>query len=221
MKSKIASILNIIIAVFVIVGLTLMLLGVQVMGPEDGFSDNKISMFRFYTVDSNVLMGIVSIITTVYEVKLIIGKIEKIPNKLYILKLASTVGVALTFIIVVLYLAPIATYGYFSMFRNANLFFHFLVPVLSISVFCFFEKTEEIKFKHTFTGMATMLIYSLFYLTNVLVHTENGKVSTEYDWYWFVQNGIWTAVIVVPIIFLITYGISYALWKTNKMMKKV
>ena len=65
-KTKIAITLNIIITIFALVGMTLMLLGVQVMGPEDGFSDNKISMFRFYTVDTNVLMGIISLIFGIY-----------------------------------------------------------------------------------------------------------------------------------------------------------
>ena len=218
-KTKIAITLNIIITIFALVGMTLMLLGVQVMGPEDGFSDNKISMFRFYTVDTNVLMGIISLIFGIYEIKFIKGKIEKIPTKLYILKLISTVGVALTFIIVVFYLAPIATYGYLSMFRNANLFFHFLVPVLSIIVFCFLEKTKEIEFKHTFTGISTMVLYSVFYLINILIHSENGKVSPKYDWYWFVQNGVWTMVIVVPIIFVLTYIISFTLWKLNRNKK--
>ena len=45
---------------------------------------------------------------------------------------------------------------------------------------------------------------------------ENGKVSPVYDWYWFVQNGVWTAIIVVPLMFLITYLITLILWKINK-----
>ena len=216
MNIKVARVLNYIIALFVTIGTIFMLFGVKFMGPEDGLSATKIEMFRFYTVDSNILMGIVSLIFAIFETKLIKGEIEKIPTKLYVLKLISTVGVTLTFLTVVLYLAPIATYGYFSMFRNANLFFHFLVPVLSIISFCFLEKTEGISFKHTFTGIATMVIYAVFYTINILIHAENGKVSPIYDWYWFVQNGVWTIVIVIPIMFALTYLISFALWKANK-----
>ena len=41
----------------------------------------------------------------------------------------------------------------------------------------------------------------------------------EYDWYCFVQNGVWTAIIVMPIMLIITYGISLALWKLNKRVE--
>jgi len=217
MKTKASLVLNIIITTFALVGTILMLFGIKFMGPEDGYSATKIEMFRFYTVDSNVIIGIVSAIFVIYEYKIIKGKCNIIPNVLYVFKLMATVGVSLTFFVVVLYLAPIATHGYFSMFRNANLFFHFLVPVLSMITFCFFERTDCISFKHTFTGISTMLVYAIFYITNVLIHAENGTVSTVYDWYWFVQNGIWTIVIVIPIIFLITYLISFLLWRINRI----
>ncbi len=221
MKQKISIALNTIIVIFSVIGTVLMLLGIQFMGPEDGFSAKRIEMFRFYTVDSNVLMGIASLFFIIYELKLINKKIDKIPTKIYILKLIATVGVTLTFLVVVLYLAPIASYGYFSMFRNANLFFHLLVPVLSIITFCFLEKTESLEFKHTFIGISTMILYTIFYATNILIHAENGKVSPIYDWYWFVQKGVWSIVIVIPIISGFTYLISLSLWKINKSNNKV
>ena len=216
MKLKISLILNVIIFVLVCIGTILMLFGIQFMGPEDGFSATKIEMFRFYTVDSNILMGIASFIFIVWESKILKGSRNEIPEKAYVFKLITTVGVSLTFLTVVLYLAPIASHGYFSMFRNSNLFFHFFVPVFSIISFCFCEKTDTIAFKHTFTGTATMVIYALFYTTNVLVHAENGKVSPVYDWYWFVQNGIWSILVVIPIMLIFTYFISFTLWKINK-----
>ena len=54
-------------------------------------------------------------------------------------------------------------------------------------------------------------------MINVLVHMENGKVSSVYDWYWFVQNGVCTAFIVVPMMLVISYLISLTLWKFNKI----
>lgn len=49
---------------------------------------------------------------------------------------------------------------------------------------------------------------------------ENGKVSPEYDWYWFAQGGLWQIIIVVPLIFGITYIISLLLWKLNRKVKE-
>ena len=61
-----------------------------------------------------------------------------------------------------------------------------------------------------------MILYAVFYLINIVIHMENGKVSPKYDWYWFVQNGVWTASLVIPLVAVITYVISLVLWKVNK-----
>ncbi len=102
------------------------------------------------------------------------------------------------------------------MVMNSNLFFHLVTPVLSMITFMFFEKTDKLSFKDTFYGLTPMIVYAVYYVINVMAHVENGKVSPTYDWYWFVQNGAWTIIIVLPIIILITYLISLVLWKVNK-----
>ena len=134
---------------------------------------------------------------------------------MYILKLMATTAVGLTFFVVFAYLGPITKGGIMSMLRNSNFFLHLVIPVLSIITFIFFEKTDKIKLRHVFLGLVPTLVYAIFYLTNILIHMENHKVSPTYDWYWFVQNGVWTALIVAPIIILITYMISFILWKLN------
>ena len=100
--------------------------------------------------------------------------------------------------------------------RNSNLFFHLLVPVLSIITFIFFERNNKLTFKYSFYGLIPMVLYAVYYIINILVHMHNGKVSPKYDWYWFVQQGVWTAFMVVPIIVLITYIISVVLWRINR-----
>ena len=59
-------------------------------------------------------------------------------------------------------------------------------------------------------------IYILYYIINLLTHIENNKVSTDYDWYYFVQGNICKAFIVGPLIILISYFIGYTLWYFNK-----
>lgn len=212
MKRKISFILNIIIVLMVVVACIIMFTGFKFMhGPTPVLESTKLGMFRFFTVDSNILMGIASLI-------FIIGfiKYKEIPKWMYILKLMGTCGVALTFFVVFAYLGPISKDGIVSMLQNSNLFFHLLIPVFSIITFCFFENTKLLSFKDSFYGLVPFLIYSLYYVTNILIHMENGKVSPTYDWYWFVQNGVWTAFIVAPIMLVITYLLSLVLWKINK-----
>ena len=103
------------------------------------------------------------------------------------------------------------------MYVNKNLFFHGIIPLLGIVNFIFFEKTDKLKFKHTFLGLMPIILYAFYYLINVLIHIENKRVSTEYDWYYFIQNGVWKMLIVIPLIFGISYLISYTLWRLNKI----
>ena len=213
---KISLVINLIIVLFTIIASIIMFTGIKIMEGEPILETTKLGMFKFFTVDSNLLMGIVSLIFVIKEKALLEGKIDEIPVSLYIMKLVSTVGVALTFLVVFCYLGPIASGGLISLLKNGNLFFHLLIPLLSIINFIFFERTDKLKFKYSFIGILTALVYAIFYLINVLIHIENGKVSPMYDWYWFVQGGLWQAIIVLPLMLVITYIISLLLWKFNR-----
>lgn len=217
---KISLIINIIIIILTIIASIIMFTGFKFMhGYETVLESTRIGMFRFFTVDSNMFMGIIALLFVIEEKKLLDGKINEIPVKMYILKLMATTGVGLTFLVVFMYLGPISEGGIPSMIMNSNLFFHLIIPVLSMINFMFFERTSKLKFRYSFCGVIPMIIYAVYYLINVLIHMEDGKVSPIHDWYWFVQNGVWTALIVVPMILVFTYMISLVLWRANK--KKV
>lgn len=217
-KLKISFYINLIIVIFTVFATIVMFTGYKFMhGYEIVLESTSLGMFRFFTVDSNIFMGIVSFIFLIKEYKLLTGKETKISIMDYIFKLMSTTAVGLTFFVVFAYLGPISEHGILSMLMNSNLFFHFLIPVLSIVNFIFFEKTNLLNFKYTIFGIIPTLIYGIGYLINILIHMENGKVSPLYDWYWFVQNGVWTACIVMPVILIISFLISLLLWKLNRL----
>lgn len=219
---RISLLINIIITFLTIVASIIMFTGFKFMhGYDPVLETTRFTMFRFFTVDSNIFIGITSLIFAIQEIQLLKGKINEIPIKTYILKLMATTGVGLTFFVVFAYLGPISKDGILSMLMNSNLFFHLIIPVLSMLNFTIFEKTNKIQLKYTFCGIIPTVLYGIYYLANVFIHMENGKVSPIYDWYWFVQNGVWTAIIVVPMLFTITYIISLILWKINKRSNKV
>ena len=130
----------------------------------------------------------------------------------------ATTGVTLTFFVVLVYLGPLVS-SMRLMFMNSNLFFHLFVTVFSIISFILYEKNNKLKLVNTFYGLIPVVLYTLFYLFNVLIHIENGIVSTKYDFYWFVQKGMWTSIIVIPLMLIIAYCISFILWKLNKNTK--
>ena len=218
---KISLIINIIVFFFTITASIIMFTGFKFMnGYDPVLESTRIGMLRFFTVESNIFMGIVALIFAIKEINLLKGKIAEIPVKIYILKLMATTAVGLTFLVVFTYLGPISKGGIPSMLMNSNLFFHLIIPVLSIINFTTLERTDKLKLKYVIYGLIPTFLYGIYYLSNVFVHMEEGTVSTIYDWYWFVQNGVWTAIIVAPMILTISYIISLILWKLNKKNNK-
>ena len=213
-KMKVAFGLNILIILLELFAVIWMM-----SGPRGGIlSGNRLSALRFFTVDSNILLGITAIVAAIDEKRVLDGKKDSVSASTSIAKLVGTVGVTLTMIVTVFYLVPTtaAAYGVFALFTYSNFFFHLVNPILAIITFLFFEQTDRIAFKHTFTGVIPMLIYAVYYVGIALAHSHNGVIAKGYDWYGFFVFGTESAVIIVPILILLTYGISFLLWKLNR-----
>jgi len=222
-KIKISFVFNLLIFGLTVMASTMMFYRYHFMGEEVILEASGFNIFKYFTVDSNILNGIISLLFAIEEYKLMKGKIKTISNKYYVAKLVGTVGVTLTFLTVFFYLGRISESGVGAFLQNSNLFLHLIIPVLSIITFVLLEYGKDIKFKHVFLGIVPMVIYGIYYVINILVHMENGKVSPLYDLYWFVQSGIKNIIIVFPIMFIATFIISIALWGLNKLniLKKI
>lgn len=216
-KVKISFSLNIVITILVLFSTVCMIFGIKFMNSFDPFSSLGIDALKYYTVDSNLFVGIVSFILSIFEYKLMKGKIECIPSYIYKLKYVSTVCVILTFVVTTFYLAPSSSFGFFAFFQNSNLFFHLIIPIISLVSFVFFERCK-INFINTFYGLLPSFIYGILYGYNVLTHIEGGKASPLYDWYGFLAGGVDTLVIVILIMLLINYLICFIIWKLNKKL---
>ena len=204
---------NTLIVTFVLIGSIFMFCGITFMKDVTLLESSNISMFRFYTVDSNILIGLISFIFIIYEFKLLKNKIKEIPKFIYILKLIGTCTIALTFFTTLLFLAP--QYGFYAMYNNNNIFLHLLVPLLSLITYCFYEKHDN-KYIYALYGIIPMFIYSIYYMTRVLIHLNNDGLSFKYDFYGFLNGNINNIFIVVPVIYLFTYIISILIIKLNK-----
>ena len=181
---------------------------------EQSLMENGLAILKFFTVQSNVLMGIVALVFGCYRIReLKIGKLP--PKAIFVIKHVATAGVALTFLTVVLYLSPINPAGYFDLFTGANFFFHFLVPVIAIVAQVFFDG-EKMPFSYTVFGVIPMFLYGLWYIVNALTHLENGKVVPEYDWYYFLQGGTVMSIAIVVGMIVLAFAISALMWLIEK-----
>ena len=240
MKNRftIAAVLNLSILVLTLFATISMMIGFQFMDNTSwDFSAANFAAFRYFTVDSNVLAGIVSLVYLLFmarqkkknahtadksaqDAKIVTSAAtyeHSMTLWLTLLKLAATTGVTLTMMVTVFFLAPTSSRGFFALFKNSNLFFHFLIPVLCIVSFIFFERTAKpIRFSLTLAGIIPMLVYSVYYTVNILLHLENGQPISRYDWYGFLGGKLSNIWFVMPMIYLITWIFSILLWVGNK-----
>ena len=173
----------------------------------------KMEMFKFYTIDSNILVGIISFILVIWEIKLLNKKVKVIPNSIYVLKFIATSAITLTFVTTLFFLAP--QYGLYAMYNNSNLFFHLIVPVLAIISYVFFEKYNN-KYKYAILGIIPMFLYSIYYTGMIIINLDNGGLTFKYDFYGFLQGNINNIYFVIPSIYIITYLISLSIVLMNK-----
>ncbi|MBR5662770.1 MAG: hypothetical protein IKX00_03865 [Bacilli bacterium] len=213
---KVSYILNILIVILVVIASIVMFGRINFMHmPNPVEEEHIIGMMKYFTTDSNLFVGFASLLLVIEEYKVLKDSRKAISPAFYILKFIATVSVSITFLTVFLYLGPGSEGGIMSMLTNSNLFFHLIIPVLSIVSFVCFEKSNKIDKKYIKYGLIPTVLYTIFYMVNVLSHIENYKVSIKYDWYWFLQNGLWLIVIILPLMLVLTYFVSMVLYKLN------
>lgn len=219
-RIKIAFVLNLLIFVVMFFGAICSIFDFNFMTTRTHRFSPDFSRFKYFTLDSNILAGIISLIMAINQGAFLRGKKSDISKNAYVLKLMGGTGIALTMLVTVFYLAPRSEFGFFHLFENSNFFLHFLIPVIYLISFLVFERTDKIELKHTFVGIIPMIIYAIFYSLNVLLHLENGRPSVNYDIYGFLEGRVSLIVILLPFMILLTYFISFVLWKVNKLKNK-
>ena len=216
-RMLISFIINLLISILTINAIIMSIMGFKFMYGYEPYTELiGVPIFSYYTVQSNVFMGIVSFVFAKREFQIFRGRKEEIPLVYYIFKMVATVAVSLTFFVVFAIFGFMSRGGHIPLLRNSYLFFHLIIPVISILNYVIFEKTDMIKFKHIFYGLLPTFLYEIYYIINLLANMKNGRVSLQYDWYSFAQNGLLRAILVAPMMLFITFGLSLVIWKLNK-----
>lgn len=218
---KTAFVLTVILVVLELLSNLWMLFGFDLFnGNADTLSVAGFRMLKFFTIDSNILMGILAAFVAVNINRVRKGNSEKLATFNYVLYLVGTTGVTLTMLVTIFFLAPTAGNRWWTLFTNANFFLHFLNPLLAIIVFAGLLREARIEFKFCIYGILPLLLYALYYVSNCMSHAIGNQIPSEYDWYGFFVLGANSAKIIVPLLALITYGISVGLWALNQKCGK-
>lgn len=208
----ISVVLNLLSFVLMIVGMIMMMISAH---KDEYLQGNGLNALKYFTIQSNLLYGLYAGVFAAAE--LIYGSAETIPSVFYILKYIFTVGVTVTLLTVMCFLAPFVRKSLIAMLRGANLFFHLFIPVFGIVSFCCFEKGAQISVWQVFLGLIPYILYSVYYSVNALSHAENGQVSEEYDWYRFLAKGTGKAAVVMSVMLAAVTAVCFGLWFINSL----
>ncbi len=202
--NKKSLIINCIITVFVFIGayLTFFVHDDSSMLITDGIENLK-----YYTVLSNILAGIVAFISVIQHVQKKRKK-QSVRHFLAYARMVSATAVTVTFLTIGLFLGPL--YGYSKMYRNANFFFHLVVPLLVVVDLVFFEDEKEYPFGATLAAAAFTFAYGVFYLVNIFINGI-GKWPESNDWYGFLNWGFGVGVVIFAFVTIFSFAISLLL----------
>lgn len=194
-------IINSLIFVLLIVAVLLMF-----FGDPGVLASSRWSAFKYFTVQSNVLAGLSSLLSVIY---LLTHKDKEYPGWIAIIKLVGAVSVGVTFTVVMTYLGMI--YGYVLLFQKANLFLHGIIPVMSMAAFAITEPKMKLRFTMNLYSLLPVTLYGIPYLINVAVKNDYGNYKGA-DWYAFGTYGLGIGFLCLFIILVMSFAISVGLY---------
>lgn len=207
-----------IIHLFIFVATVILTIKGVFYGASDGqLGENMINLgyFKAFTVDSNDLTAIASLIMFVYFVISLVKKEDKIPYWAVLFQYISAVAVGLTFITTATFLAPTQVSignSYWLYFSGDMFFLHFLTPVLAIATYIVGPAEYTFKRKENFLGLIPLTLYAIVYVTNAVI------LETWSDFYGFTFGG--HKQVVVPVLIVI-YIVTFFIGKLMLVLKKI
>ena len=199
-RQKASLVLDIIIAVMVFYAWARMIFR---WGDNGTISAGGFRNLRYFTVLSNLLMAAASILNIVYTI--IARKLNReVPAWVSKLKYAGASAVALTLLVVLLFLWPV--FHVPGLYSGANLFMHLIVPLIGGLSFVV-GGNEKIGFRDSFISVVPMLIYGIWYIGNNLINGIGEWPDTN-DWYGFLSWGWGPGLAIFAILILMTWGVA-------------
>ena len=171
---------------------------------------------KYFTVLSNLLLGIASLVYAVCLVRRMRAG-ARIPTWAHKLKFVATVAVGVTLATVMAFLGPML--GYAAMFAGANLWFHLVLPVLGIVEFVFLDVERGLKFGQTLLGVVPTFLYGLAYCGNIYLNGVGTWPATN-DWYGFTMWGIEYIPVVFAVMLVATWLIAVVVRGGNALVRR-
>ena len=171
--------------------------------------------FKAFTSDSNIFVGITSLIAAVILIKNLLTKKDDYPYAVILLQYISSISIGLTFITTALFLAPtqVSLGNSYWLYFSGDLFFlHFLNPCLAIGAYICSDDNYTFKIKELVLGLLPVLVYAVVYIICAVV------LNIWSDFYGFTFGGHNE---IVPLVFIIVTAVTFGIGVCINFLKKL
>lgn len=186
------------------------------IGGPDALGSVGNSCLKYFTTDSNILVGIAALVMLVFNIRRFVNPDAVMPKWVSVFKYAGTSAVALTFLTVVFFLGPVfaaqsGISGYLLMFKGNVFVLHLTTPLLAIISLLFFERDNSFGLGDCFVACLPSYIYSVVYFTMVVC------LKLWNDFYSFTLGG---KAFMIPIALIVMYLFTFAISALLKKLRR-
>ena len=186
-------------------------------------SDSYIAALKFFTVLSNLLVGLVALMNIPFNIRGI-AKGKPLPLLMVRLKLIATTCVMVTFLTAAFVLSALnggdiaAQFGNYD-FTKVEFPMHLIVPVIACIGFIGFDHhgfNKRLSFKNNLLSVLPLVLYGAFYVVNYFAKFVLHKGTA--DWYGFAVDGnILIGIGLLAGCIVGAFVISFVLWLLNRL----
>lgn len=175
------------------------------------FSERSLASLRYFTVDSNLLMGLCALVCLVFDIRALrCGDPGAYPARADIFRHTGVVAVMITFLVVVFFLGPV--FGYGGMFIGGNFFFHGFNPLLALAVYLFVRLPRRLPRSTILYGLLPMVLYGVYYVGNILLNGLLRPDGSSRDFYGFLGGDVNRFPLAFGILLLADLAISLTVY---------
>lgn len=216
MKNKTRNFIDFILNLLIVI-CTVWAVGDYYISGPDALGSVGNDCLKYFTTDSNILMGIAALIMLIYNVARFAKPDAVIPKWVSVLKYTGTSAVALTFLTVIFFLGPVFALksginGFMLMYKGNVFVLHLSTPLLAIISLLFFEKDNAFSKGDCLIACLPSFIYSIVYFTMVVV------LKQWNDWYNFTLGG---KTFMIPVAMVSMYLATYVISALLRRLRKV
>ena len=163
------------------------------------------NMLFFFSAWSNVLPAICAVFSLNY-----LHKEEKLPRLLAAMKLASVMMLTMSFLVIVLVIAPLKGWAMLFDF-GGMIFLHLIVPILGALDFLFLADMYPLEKKDVIISLTPMMLYATMVLLTLIIAGNDDLAP--YTFMRIHSQPVYETILWMVGLFALGYALSYEFWR--------